>query len=334
MNILVTGANGFVGSRLMWFLEEKGHKVFGIDKRSYCLINKHHNTILGDIRKKEDLEKFSSRNIDLIIHCAASKHDFGISEEEYFSDNEYGTKVLMEFASEASINKIIYYSTVSVYGHKSVPCDESGKLQPDNPYGASKLAGEFVISNWQTHNPRQRQVVILRPSIIYGPHNFANMYNLIEMMHKRPWISIGKGDHIKSMVSLNNLLDMTYFMMQQLKPGIEYVNTLDKPYISVKKLMEIIASNNDFKEPLIRIPETFALMVGKIFDLVSLIIGKEIPINSDRMEKFSTSTHYFSEKIRNLGYEQRYTVEEEMGKTVDWFLAAHQDRQKMDPAYR
>jgi len=334
MNILITGSNGFVGSRLMWFLEEKGHKVFGIDKRSYCLIEKHPNTILGDIRKKEDLAKFNHRKIDLIIHCAASKHDFGISEEEYFSDNEYGTKVLMEFASEADINKIIYYSTVSVYGHESVPCDESGNLQPDNPYGASKLAGEFVIANWQTHVPNNREVVIVRPSIIYGPYNFANMYNLIEMMYKKPWITIGKGNHIKSMISLNNLIDMTYFMIDQMKPGFEYVNALDKPYITVKRLMEIIATHQEFKEPIIRVPEKIAIGVGKIFDLFGSVIGRDIPINSDRMQKFTTSTHYFSEKIRDLGYKQKYSIEEELAKTIDWFLEVHQDRKKLDPAYR
>lgn len=49
MNILITGSNGFVGSRLMWFLEEKGHNVWGIDKSEICLWKKHRNTIKGDI---------------------------------------------------------------------------------------------------------------------------------------------------------------------------------------------------------------------------------------------------------------------------------------------
>ncbi|MBL7086583.1 MAG: NAD(P)-dependent oxidoreductase, partial [Candidatus Cloacimonetes bacterium] len=67
MNILITGSNGFVGSRLMWYLEEKGHTVCGIDKRDDCLIEKHLKTKKGDIREIEDLRKFNNRTIDLVI---------------------------------------------------------------------------------------------------------------------------------------------------------------------------------------------------------------------------------------------------------------------------
>nr|MBC8526125.1 NAD(P)-dependent oxidoreductase [Candidatus Cloacimonadota bacterium] len=285
MNILITGSNGFVGSRLMWHFSEKGHTVCGIDKRDDCLIEKHLKTKKGDIREIEDLRKFNNRTIDLVIHCAASKHDFGISKESYYSNNEYGTKVLMEYASERNIKKVIYYSTVSVYGHESVPCDESGELLPDNEYGKSKLAGEKVIEKWLEQDIK-RQVIFLRPSIIYGPFNYANMYNLIDMMHRKSWITIGNGNNIKSMVSLENLVEMTDFVMHRMKSGLQIFNTLDKPYITVKELMEIIADNKGFKLPIIRIPLCIAVLFGKIFDLIAFITKKDLPINSDRMRKF------------------------------------------------
>jgi len=132
MKILITGSNGFVGSRLMWFLEEKGHNVWGIDITDICLREKHPNTKVGDIRVIEDLRSLSDKKIDLIIHCAASKHDFGVLKDSYYSNNEYGTDVLMQYAEEQNIRKVIYYSTVSAYGHDAVPCDETGPLKPGN----------------------------------------------------------------------------------------------------------------------------------------------------------------------------------------------------------
>jgi nucleoside-diphosphate-sugar epimerase len=319
MNIFITGSNGFVGSKLMFYLEEKGHQVWGIDKRDTCLWKKHPNTIKGDIRNREDLRKFNDKKFDLVIHCAAEKHDWGISKESYFSNNEYGTKILMEYATERDIKKAIYFSTVGVYGHRSVPCDETGMLQPDNPYGSSKLAGERVIEKWQKEN-KEREVIFLRPSIIYGPYNYANMYNLIDMMHKRPWITIGKGMHIKSIVSLENLVDMTNFAIQNMKPGLQIFNAVDKPYITVRELMEIIASNKGFRLPIIRVPLWSAIFIGKILDSIGAIIKKDIPINSERMRKLDTSTEYYSEKIREMGYVQKHTIEEEIRRTCEWYL--------------
>jgi len=319
MNILITGSNGFVGSRLMWYLEEKKHTVHGIDKRDECLIQKHPHTKKGDIREIEDLRNFNDIAFDLIIHCAADKHDWGISKESYYSNNEYGTEILMKYANERNINRIIYYSTVSVYGHESVPCDESGELLPDNEYGASKLAGEKVIEKWLEQDVK-REVVFLRPSIIYGPYNYANMYNLIDMMHRKPWITISNGNNIKSMVSLENLIEMTDFVMHRMKSGLQIFNTLDKPYITVKKLMETIALNKGFKLPIIRTPLWIAVLFGKIFDLVAFITKKDLPINSDRMKKFSISTDYRSEKIRELGYVQNHSIEQEIQKTCQWYL--------------
>lgn len=319
MNIFITGSNGFVGSQLMWHLEELGHKVFGIDKRDECLIEKHPHTRKGDIREIDDLRFFNDVEIDLIIHCAADKHDWGISKESYYSNNEYGTKILMDYVSERNIKKVIYYSTVSVYGHASVPCDENGEIHPDNEYGASKLAGEKVIELWLNEN-ETREAVFLRPTIIYGPHNYANMYNLIDRLHKKSIFMVGDGNHIKSIVSLANLVDMTIFVIPHMKRGLQAFNCIDKPYISLHKLMEIIAENKGFSMPLINIPLKFALLGGKFFDLVGKIIKKDIPINSDRLSKLATSTEYHSEKIRELGYVQNHSIEQEIKKTCDWYL--------------
>ena len=319
MNILITGSNGFVGSRLMWHLEELGHKVYGIDKRDECLIEKHPHTRLGDIREIKDLRNFDNIKIDLIIHCAADKHDWGISKESYFSNNEYGTLILMQYARERKVNKVIYYSTVSVYGHASVPCDESGEIHPDNEYGESKLAGEKVIEKWLDQDPK-REAIFLRPTIIYGPYNYANMYNLIDTLHKKSLFMVGNGEHVKSIVSLANLVDMTVFVIPHLKSGLQAFNCIDKPYISLHELMKIIAANKGFHMPLIAIPLKLALLIGKFFDLVGKIIKKDLPINSDRLIKLATSTEYHAEKIRECGYIEEYTIEEEIKRTVEWYL--------------
>ena len=91
MNILITGSNGFVGSKLMWELESDGHQVTGIDISTHCDAKPHPQTKSGDIRVAADLDRVAadffpahSAKLDLVIHCAASKHDFGISPGRIF----------------------------------------------------------------------------------------------------------------------------------------------------------------------------------------------------------------------------------------------------------
>ncbi len=327
MNIFITGSNGFVGSALMWKLQADGHKVIGIDISAHCDDKAHPETRLGDIRQAKDLEntnsaflKANNEEIDLVIHCAAAKHDFGITEKEYFSHNEYGTKVLLEFIQTGNIKKLVYFSTVSAFGHPDKRTDEDGTFAPDHPYGASKLAGELLCTAWQQQDA-SRELIVLRPTVIYGPHNYANMYKMIDMMHRRPYVTIGSGDYIKSIVSLANIIDMTLFSLTLIKQGAQYYNCIDKPYITIKQLMQIIATNPAFRIPRLQIPVSLAVSIGKLFDIPARLFKLDLPVNSDRMRKLATPTDFVSERIREAGYIQAHTIEEQIKAMTDWYLS-------------
>lgn len=326
MNIFITGSNGFVGSQLMSTLESKGHKVIGMDISDHCDAPKHANTLSGDIRKQADLNRIWSNiseqdgsGIELIIHCAAAKHDFGIKREEYFSHNEQGSRVLLDFASEHKIDKLIYLSTVSVFGHPQGRSDEDTPYNPDHPYGESKLAGELLCIEWQKQD-EARELIVLRPTVIYGPHNFANVYNLIDMLHRRPILTVGKGDHIKSIVSLNTILGMISFSLTLLRPGFQHFNCVDEPYISLRELMQMVAANPGFKMPKITIPLGLAIGIGMIFDVPAKLFSIDLPINSDRMRKFATATYFTAEKIRKAGYIQTQSIKDSVSEMCSWYM--------------
>jgi len=326
MNILITGSNGFVGSALMWRLEYEGHSVIGIDRSVHCEEDSHPHTHYGDIRYLASWQKFHASHIDkllpgidLIIHCAAAKHDFGISREEYFSHNELGTKTLLTYMESYKINRLIFFSTVSVYGHPDQRTDETGAYLPDNDYGASKLAGDTLCRLWQQKQP-DRELLILRPTIIYGPYNYTNLYNMLHYMHICPLLTIGRGDYIKSIVSRANILDMTCFALGRLQPGVTIYNCVDKPYITVNQLMQLISRNPAFRMPSIQIPVAVAIAIGKVFDVPVKLLKLDLPINSERMRKLATPTDVASERIRQDGYIQQHTIEEEITTMTAWYL--------------
>lgn len=327
MNILVTGSNGFVGSRLMWELEADGHKVVGIDISTHCDAKPHHATYNGDIRIAADLKSVAGlfelkehSELDLVIHCAASKHDFGISRGEYFSHNKYGTKSLLAFMEEKNLQKLIYISTVSVFGHPEGKSSEDTPYNPDHPYGESKLEGELLSKEWQARD-KQRALTVLRPTVIYGPHNYANVYNLINMLHKRPYLTVGDGNHVKSIVSLSTVIDMIRFAVAGLKPGYEHYNCIDEPYITLHELMSIITQTPGFRMPRFKIPLQLAIGIGKVFDVPSRLLGIDLPVNSDRMKKFGTATYFTAEKIRQAGFVQKQSIETSVAEMCQWYLS-------------
>jgi len=318
MTILVTGSNGFVGSELMYLLAENGYRVIGIDRDNKAINRKHPNTITGDLKSDEALDAIDDK-IDMIIHCAAAKSDFGISTEEYFADNVKATENVVKFAESRGIHQIIYYSTVSVYGHQNHAMDESAELMSNTVYGDTKLEGERVVERWLTSDEANK-AIMLRPSVIYGENNFANMYNLLDTLYRRPLVMIGKGEHIKSMIARKNLIDLNLFLVKRgLDTKLEAFNCIDKPYLTLKELMTLVAEEDGFSMPKISIPLWLAYLMATPFEILSKLTGKDLKVNWNRLKKFSTSTDYRAEKIRSIGYTQKFSTEDEIKAMCKWY---------------
>ncbi len=327
MNILITGSNGFVGSNLMWELEEDGHTVIGIDISEHCEGKKHPQTLRGDIRSLKDLNRVASVflqkqqcPLELIIHCAAAKNDFGVSRQEYYSHNKYGTKTLLNFACEQGIKKLIYISSVGVFGHPEGKANEDFPYNPDTDYGASKLAGELLCIKWQQQNP-EHELIVLRPAAIFGPDNFTNTYKLIDTLHRKPYLTIGEGNHIKTIVSIHTVIDMIRFAMQKLAPGYEHYNCIDEPYLTLKELMELICSHPGFQMPRFKIPLKAAIGIGRLFDIPAKLFSIDLPVNSERMRKLGTATYFTAEKAKKDGFVQKMSLKDSITEMCDWYLS-------------
>lgn len=322
MRVFITGSNGFVGSRLMFLFEEQGYEVVGIDRDPDTPNPKHEKTILADLNIPSQLMQVTG-HIDLIIHCAAAKSDFGVSNKEYHVDNVKATEALMEYALAREIKQVIYYSTVSVYGHKPEPTDETATLDSNTIYGDTKLEGEWVVKRWLDVD-EDHKAIILRPSVIYGPGNYANMYNLLDTLHRRPYFMIGKGNHIKSMVAISNLVELTLFLTKRgIDQRLQEYNCIDKPYLSVKELMLYVAEEDGFSLPRVNIPIWLAYLLATPLEVLSRLSGKDLKVNWNRLKKFTTATDYRAEKIRNEGYVQNYSTKNEIQSMARWYKSVN-----------
>jgi len=273
----------------------------------------------GDVREPEHVnEVLSKYDIEFIIHLAAEHKDFGISEAEYFRTNEYGTKVLTEAASVHGIKNFVYYSSVAVYGQNTLPSDENTPLAPNNPYGFSKQAAEQVLSNWSKQDST-RKVLIIRPTVVYGVRNFANVYRLIRQIDSGFYVNIGKANKVKSIAFVDNLVQAMLYLMQDMKMGISTYNYVDEKQMSSREIGQVISTALGKKQPM-TLPYGFMYAMGIPFDILIKITGRDLPISTNRIKKLCTETYHKADKIRTTGFIPNYDNEHGLKKMVEWYL--------------
>ncbi len=316
MYILVTGDSGFIGTYLTKHLEDNGHTVFGIDINPQKKYEIRYHYIVGDILDESSLSKIPN-NIDCIIHLAAAHKDFGISKEEYYHVNVDGMRSLLRFANERGIKKFIFYSTVAVYGENQ-PSTETTLPNPINHYGGSKLEAEKILKTWGEEYPL-REIVIIRPAVVFGPLNVANIFKLIKQVCDGKFYWVGDGRNVKSIAYVENLVEATNFLVNRMAPGCITFNYSDEPHLETRELVAIIAKLSGRKVSRFHIPLLIAVVAAKTFDIIGKIARYDFPITSARILKFNTATEHRSVKIREFGFCPSHTLEEGLRNNVRWY---------------
>lgn len=312
---LLTGGSGFIGSHFHRIIPNEELINFDLVAPKF---NHSSKFILGDIRINNNVVNAISGNaIECIISLAAKHHDFGIGHDEYFDTNEEGTRVLCSVASEFAVKKIIFYSSVAVYGLREDVSNEELEPQPDSPYGASKLAGERVLQKWASEDAT-RQVVIIRPTVVFGEKNVANMFNLIRQIDSGLYFHLGRADNIKSIAYVENLVKATLFLKERMNPGVVVYNYADEPQLTSRIIGDTIA-NALGKMIHLNIPKWLGISVGLPFDLAIKLTGKNLPISSARIKKLGTQTYHSAKKIFEDGFTPKYSTKDGIMKMVAWY---------------
>jgi GlcNAc-P-P-Und epimerase len=314
---LITGGSGFIGSHFHNALNQD--RLINLDIVEPFFLY-HSQYLRGDIRNSTDVELvLKNNNIKKIISLAAKHHDFGIGHDEYFDTNRLGTEVICNAASKFGVKEIVFYSSVAVYGNTNGISTELMEPKPDSPYGASKLAGEEVLQKWVKEDTT-RKVLIIRPALVFGANNRANMYNLINQINSGFYFHIGKADNIKSIAYVENLVKATLFLKERMKPGVAVYNYADEPQLTTRIIGDTIAKALGKKIHL-NIPKWLGIIVGLPFDLAIKLTGKNLPISSTRIKKLGTETHHSARKIFSEGFKSEYSTIEGLRKMVDWYLS-------------
>lgn len=313
--INVIGGSGFIGTRLVQLLQTKDDykiEIFDIEpSRLFSEIS-----TIGDIRSLEQLRE-SLSDESIIINLAAVHSDDVRPLSLYDEVNVRGAENICIVAKEKSIKKIIFTSSVAVYGFTQIDTDESGKIQPYNNYGRTKYQAEEVFRNWQAEDPPGRTLVIIRPTVVFGEQNRGNVYNLLHQVASGKFIMVGSGENRKSMAYVENVAAFIEFSLS-FKPGIHIYNFIDKPDYTMNGLVKKVNKVLGRPEKIIfRIPYLAGFFIGKIFDFYAFLTRKKLSISSIRVKKFCSDSVYKS-AICQTGFVAPVPLELALKRTIQY----------------
>lgn len=291
-NIIIIGGSGFIGSRLCQRLNNSSNQTFTIvdkvtssDFSSKCSY--------ADIRSIDELEKCVHFG-DAIINLAAEHHDNVFPNSLYREVNVDGAQNVCDLAIRKGINKIIFTSSVAVYGFNSLVANESSPIAPFNEYGRTKWEAELIYKKWQMEDPRNRTLVIIRPTAVFGEKNRGNIFNLLRQVAARKFIMVGNGLNKKSMAYVENVAAFLEFSLE-FNHGIHIFNYVDKPDFTMNELIMHVNKQLGLDDQIkIRLPIFVASFIGSCFDFLSLITNKKFSISAIRVKKFCANSVYDS----------------------------------------
>lgn len=324
--VLVTGASGFVAEHLIPVLRSKSFSVFGLDrkKKPSALCDDFKCIELNDL-KTDQLKKYK---FDLVIHLAAARADWGVSDKEFFRDNVDASKSLIN-ALGGEVPKVIFVSSISVMPQASSDClDESAPYDPINAYGFSKKEAELLFL--ESHNSSQKKdLAIIRPSVLYGPSNPENtgiyravdnnIFRLIDGIYSNRFAIVGDGSTIKTTAYVKNFVDSIIFASENTK-GFELYVYADSPPSRMIELVRDIRLQLGRSGTGMRLPFFIIRPISGFFDLISQLTKVNFPITKARIDTFVRPTNFKPGNFILKGFKQKYSTEEALKETVDWYL--------------
>jgi nucleoside-diphosphate-sugar epimerase len=322
---LVTGGTGFIGSHLVDILVSKGEDVRLLVRKT-SKIDKFKNPgvdfVYGDITDKDTL-KGIAKDVDIVYHLAAMGHVSAISDvayQNFIAVNVNGTKNLADECSNHPISKFIHFSSTAAMGLIEKPIvDESTPCRPSTPYQKSKYDSEKMILNyWRTRN---LPVVIIRPSMVYGPGGESSEFlKICRIINKGIFPQIGKGKNLTPIVYVDDVVRAAIMAAERGIPGETYLITSENSY-KLRVIAKLVADQLGVKRVNHRMPVSIAMSGAFIIELFARIFNFT-PIVTPQSIKSAITDRVFSidKAKRELGYKPEVSLEDGIKRTIDWYV--------------
>ena len=286
MQILVTGASGFVGAALCRDLHERGFDVRGAVRSMHSSFSASgiESVAVGNLDASTDWSTVLP-GVDCVIHCAARAHVMHETEVDalaaYRSVNVDGSQRLAEQAAALGVRRFVFLSSIKVNGEQTAPgaqiCVKGSprfarddEVNPEDPYGVSKWEAEQAL--WVVSAQTGLEVLAVRPPLVCGPGVKGNLLRLLRWVARGVPLPLGAVHNQRSLVGLDNLVDLLIHCIDHPNASGKIFLASDGKDLSTPKLIKLIASSMGTKANLFPLPISILKFLASIF-------GKKEEIN-------------------------------------------------------
>ena len=308
---LVTGATGFIGSHLIGTLLKKNRKVRALVRKDLTLKHRNLEIFRGDLLDFDSLKK-ATKGITIVYNTAGMLGG-DVSFSELFSANVTTTENLIKASISNGVKRFIHLSSVAAMGKAREKANEKEECMPITDYDKVKDEAEAVLQKYTN----QIEIIILRPTMVYGPGEIRNKSKLFQLIQKGYFRIIGNGENQMSLLYIDNLIDAILLSALKGKCGETYIISDEKPY-TMNEFTYAIAKELKIKNPN-HIPIPLAKSAALFFTFASIVNIKPL-LTFDRIDNL-TSDHSFdiSKAKKELGYRPKIGLAEGIKRTVKWY---------------
>jgi len=307
LNALVTGANGFIGTRLCKKLHRLGYRVRTLTRKPLALGDDNWVTDLAYAECPPGL----CEGIDVIFHLAGKAHalhEHRQDENEYRKINTDGTLKLLKAAKQAEVKCFVFFSSVKAVGFSAgLIMDETVCSPADTPYGQSKHQAEHLVLNggFVPHS------TVIRPCMVYGNSDKGNLPRMIKAIRRNLFPPLPEFHNRRSMVHVEDVVQAAILAAENPKANGQIYIVGDEQNYSTRQIYDLIRSALNKPPARWSIPLSVINSLAKSGDVIGGLIGRRFLIDSDTLLKLTGSACYSSAKIKNeLGFSPQYTLQQ------------------------
>lgn len=322
VKVLVTGASGFLGGRIIPKILEEGHEVVALIRATSNTegLPKTIEIRVADLFDIPSLEA-AVQGVNVVIHLAAYFDFYPSDEDLMFKVNVEGTRNLMNACVGTEVERFIYCSTTETIGSvRFPPATEDTELRPDFSYGESKIQAERAIRNITEDTGLAH--IILRPTGVIGEGDLYLMYEVAQELNDGKVFALPRNLSVQFMFM--HIDDVVSGFVAALTPMVALNNTIilcpDEP-MSWQEFVEVMTERLGVKPPRLRVPGIVAkfgmALLGPFKNRKKMTFfwhGKSV-------DMILSTRVYSNEKAkRMLGWAPQVTMTQGLQRAIDWYF--------------
>lgn len=322
VRLLVTGATGFIGSRLALHAHRLGFDVLATGRaeidvekaRLKELLAANVPVALGMLQDREFVRRVVSGR-SVAIHLAAAQHESEMPEAYFRSTNVDAVRVLLEACRERGVQRFVYGSTMGVYGCAKGVLDEDSPPCPENIYTTTKLEAETLVRSCAG----DLETCVIRIAETYGPGD-RRLLKLFQAIERGRFFMIGSGDNRRQCIHVNDLIRGLLLAVRHPAAAGQTFIFAGRQQMTTNDMVRDIAAALDRKSPTAGAPLWPFLIAARIMESVLPPLRVQPPLHHRRLDFFRKSFIFSTTKAQTLlGFQPEIDFRAGVTDTVRWY---------------